>query len=157
MTFLISLGNYVSQLHKIHADGRTAKNKEIHHCKDLARTEGTAAESRPREVSQGEARRNRTGVSKHGCRRPLCKRRTKTRYSMSKIPSTLDYTVLEFLEYGDKEMIAAWDRKENNTKTSRAYVSMVCNKKRRNDRILNKAFEVALSKMGRFPKQVIKS
>lgn len=75
---------------------------------------------------------------------------------MNKIPAQLDLSVLEFLQYGDLESIARWDRQENGKKTIKQYVWQVLNGKKRNDRILKKAFEIALKRQGEFPKQVLK-
>lgn len=74
-----------------------------------------------------------------------------------KIPSQIDTSILEFLQYGDKEAIARWDREQNGKKTSRQYVVNVLAGAKRNDRILNKAFEIALERQGKFPKQVLKA
>ncbi len=76
---------------------------------------------------------------------------------MNKLPESLDLSVLQFLEYGDKERIAAWMRETHKTKTKSNHVSMVCKGKRRNHVILKKAFEMAISKMSQFPKQAIKA
>jgi hypothetical protein len=72
-----------------------------------------------------------------------------------RIPRDLDLSVLEFLQHGDKELIAAEDRKLG-YKTDRSYVSRVCKGSHRNDRILLKAIELALKRKGNFPLQVIR-
>jgi hypothetical protein len=74
---------------------------------------------------------------------------------MHKLPQTLDLTILEFLQHGDKERIAALDR-ESGHKTDRRYVSKVLKGKHSNHRILQLAFDIALERRGRFPHQAIK-
>lgn len=72
-----------------------------------------------------------------------------------KLPESIDLSILEFLQYGDKERIAAEDRKAG-YKTCSAYVGQICKGHHRNDRILLIAFDLALKRMGKFPMQAIK-
>jgi len=77
------------------------------------------------------------------------------RVSKRRIPESIDLSILDFLEYGDMTRIAREER-ESGRKTDPSYVSKVCAGIHRNDRILNKAFAIALSKASQFPKQVLK-
>lgn len=72
------------------------------------------------------------------------------------LPDIIDLSPLEFLEYGDRTLIAKEEQSQGR-KTSPDYVSKVCKGYIRNDRILNRAFEIALPKMNKFPKQVLKA
>jgi hypothetical protein len=74
---------------------------------------------------------------------------------MNVVPSSIDMSVLEFLQHGDRELIAAMDRQAGH-KTDRRYVSRIIKGECRNDRILQMAFELALKRKSKFPKQVIK-
>lgn len=73
---------------------------------------------------------------------------------MRRVPEALNLSILAFLQHGDKEKIAAEDRKAG-YKTHKNYVCAVCAGRHRNDRILNKAFRLAISRMQQFPKQVL--
>jgi hypothetical protein len=73
-----------------------------------------------------------------------------------RIPQSIDLSLLEFLQYGDIEKIAKEEREEGR-KTDASYVSKVCAGKHRNDRILKKAFQKAISNASQFPKQAIKN
>ena len=72
-----------------------------------------------------------------------------------KLPLQLDLSILQFLQYGDRELIAITDRK-NGHKTHANYVGEVLKGNHRNDRILQLAFALALKRMGNFPKQAFK-
>lgn len=73
---------------------------------------------------------------------------------MKRIPEQLNLEVLQFLQHGDREKIAAEDRKEGYL-THRNYVSEVLRGKHRNDRILVKAIKLAISRKDKFPTQAI--
>lgn len=73
-----------------------------------------------------------------------------------RLPESIDLSLLQFLEYGDMTMIAK-EEQDNGKKTDPSYVSKVCAGRHRNDRILKRAFEIAISKANRYPKQAIKS
>lgn len=75
----------------------------------------------------------------------------------SKIPTAIDVTDLEFLQYGDNVLIAEEMKSQHKTKTHPNYVSAVCKGRHRNDKILKKALELALRRKAEFPKQVLKS
>jgi hypothetical protein len=82
---------------------------------------------------------------------------TKQGISMKRrVPQALDLSILEFLTYGDKVIIAKEVRDEHGTKTNADYVCKVCKGIHRNDVILQKAISRALWRQGRFPMQVIK-
>lgn len=73
-----------------------------------------------------------------------------------KIPSQVDLTVFEFLQHGDRELIARKDR-EAGHKTNRRYVSEVIRGFHRNDRILKMAIDLALKRKAEFPSIIIKN
>lgn len=73
-----------------------------------------------------------------------------------RIPESIDLSQLEFLEYGDKTRIAREER-EAGRKTDVAYVSKVCAGIHRNDRILRRAFQIAISRASQYPKQAFKN
>jgi len=75
---------------------------------------------------------------------------------MTKAPSDLDMSLLDWLQYGDLELIASRHREETGRKTAASYVWSVINKKVRNDRILIMAFEKALENRSKMPKQALK-
>lgn len=74
----------------------------------------------------------------------------------SKIPESIDLSILEFLQHGDRELIARTDR-ENGHKTDRRYVSEVIRGLHRNDRILRMAFDLAMKRKNQLPHWVIKN
>lgn len=72
-----------------------------------------------------------------------------------RVPERLDMSILEFLEHGDKTAIVLEEQKAG-YKTTIVSVSRVCRGLQRNDRILARAFKIAIQRMGKFPKQAIK-
>lgn len=72
------------------------------------------------------------------------------------LPESIDLSILEFLEFGDRKKIADEDRKAGR-KTSPQYVSEVLKGRHRNHRILGIAIDIALKKKAKFPQQVLKS
>jgi hypothetical protein len=78
-----------------------------------------------------------------------------------KLQSSLDLSVLEFLQWGDMTLIANEineDRRKagKKTKVTLSYVSEVLSGKHSNNQILIKAINKALERKGEFPKQVLK-
>jgi hypothetical protein len=78
-----------------------------------------------------------------------------------KLSSSLDLSVLEFLQWGDMTLIANEINEERRkagikARIDHTYVSRVCNQKTRNNQILIKAINKALERKGEFPKQVLK-
>jgi hypothetical protein len=71
------------------------------------------------------------------------------------LPASIDLSLLEFLEHGDLTLIAEGEKKEGR-KTSKEYVWKVCNGYIRNDRILKKAFDLALKRRSAFPIEALK-
>lgn len=74
---------------------------------------------------------------------------------MKRLQPALDLSLLSFLDYGDQTMIAKEER-EKGYKTDQPYVSKVLSGKHRNDRILKRAFELALKRKSQFPQQALK-
>jgi hypothetical protein len=78
-----------------------------------------------------------------------------------KLSSSLDLSVLEFLQWGDMTLIANEINEERRkagikTKVDQSYVIKVCSGKHSNNQILIKAINKALERKGQFPKQVLK-
>ncbi len=80
---------------------------------------------------------------------------THTSMKAVKIPSQIDLSVLEFLQYGDQDLIARQDR-DAGYKTSRSYVCRIVKGQHRNDRILKLALELALKRKSQFPGSTLK-
>lgn len=74
---------------------------------------------------------------------------------MKRLQPALDRSLLSFLVIGDQTTIANEER-ENGKKTTPSYVSKVLSGKHRNDRILKRAFELALKRKSQFPQQALK-
>jgi hypothetical protein len=76
-----------------------------------------------------------------------------------RIPASIDLSVLEFLDYGDKALIAheLTEERTDGKKVNRQYVSNVLKGRHRNDKILTKAFELAIKRKGQFPQQALKA
>lgn len=74
-----------------------------------------------------------------------------------KLPSNIDLSLLEFLQHGDLTTIAEEDKKASGKKTSKSYVCKVLKGHHRNDRILKKAFELAIKRRSEFPLQALKT
>ena len=74
-----------------------------------------------------------------------------------RIPEAIDLSDLQFLRYGDKEIIKEQLKKEGWTKVTAKYVSEVCRGLHRNDRILKKAFELAYKRKADLPSQALRA
>lgn len=74
---------------------------------------------------------------------------------MKPVPGSIDLSLLEFLEQGDRTRIVEEQRKIGR-KIHLSYVSDVCKGKKRDTRILVRALEIAIKNKSKFPKQAIK-
>jgi hypothetical protein len=76
-----------------------------------------------------------------------------------RIPASIDLSLLDFLNYGDRALIAHEinEARTDGKKVNRQYVSNVLKGRHRNDKILTMAFELALKRKGQFPQQAIKA
>lgn len=75
---------------------------------------------------------------------------------MKGVPASIDLSLLSFLEHGDLTAIAREEQAEGR-KTDASYVGKVCKGKHRNDRILQRAFQIALQRKAKYPQQAVKS
>lgn len=78
-----------------------------------------------------------------------------------KLSSSIDLSVLEFLQWGDMTVIADEINTERQKqgitkKVYPSYVSAVCALKHKNHEILTRALKKGLERMSRYPKQVLK-
>jgi hypothetical protein len=77
---------------------------------------------------------------------------------MKRAPLPLDLSDLAFLQYGDMTRIARemTEERTDGKRVAIEYVSKVCKGKHRNDRILMRAFAIALERKSKFPIQALR-